>query len=545
MISEMPEKFKQIFQDLNVVPADDYEHRSEIRNRFYAVLSENLDLIKVMYDAYFHCLKIILVNDYPAKDTDQTHAYKFITLFSSPSTSVPGDVRAGFFRELSERHHEHQKLIEVALGSVDRPISPVHSHMDTGNLGDIPTAMLEAYCWHRPYSVEAPEIDADLRPMIARLFRAFPTQRSLVLGEMLAKDANGPVLVSDLLRFHILERNDFTEGPMSTFASNMLGHYSRKADVLYIKSADILTLTLRDARSWSQETATSFVEKFILAALEVETTTQTTEIARMQVQVARAEHQIASKHYKSERWASAEELKNRDIKYLEEYRKELGLIESDFDSWDQQRWRKAVRRVAVSAVTRRALKAASQRLPLTSSARLLALLNDAVDYRNQPKTYPMPKAADNRFRDFGLKLIVIEELMYRQKLLTPVFDIHEFAKEYDKREIDVETDGYAIIPEAKTYFQNLAIPDDLLSQVETLHQSSGIDGGPRFIDHLFPFWDPGAGDEVIKITNKAIDDLALLPNLKRLSGLENSKPSPKLLKALKEKGVQVLDEESI
>lgn len=381
--------------------------------------------------------------------------------------------------------------------------------------------------------------------MIARLFRAFPTQRSLVLGEMLAKDANGPVLVSDLLRFHILERNDFTEGPMSTFASNMLGHYSRKADVLYIKSADILTLTLRDARSWPQETATSFVEKFILAALEVETTTQTTEIARMQVQVARAEHQIASKHYKSERWASAEELKNRDIKYLEGYRKELGLIESDFDSWDQRRWRKAVRRVAVSAVTRRALKAASQRLPLTSSARLLALLNDAVDYRNQPKTYPMPKAADNRFRDFGLKLIVIEELMYRQKILTPVFDIHEFAKEYDKREIDVETDGYAIIPEAKTYFQNMAIPDELLSQIEALHQSSGIDGGSRFIYHLFPFWDPGVGDEVVRITNKAIDDLALLPNLRRLSGLENSKPSPKLLKALKEKGVQVLDEESI
>lgn len=52
-----------------------------------------------MYDAYFHCLKIILVNDYPAKDIDQTHAYKFITLFSSPSTSVPGDVRAGFFSE--------------------------------------------------------------------------------------------------------------------------------------------------------------------------------------------------------------------------------------------------------------------------------------------------------------------------------------------------------------------------------------------------------------------------------------------------------------
>ena len=135
--------------------------------------------------------------------------------------------------------------------------------------------------------------------------------------------------------------------------------------------------------------------------------------------------------------------------------------------------------------------------------------------------------------------------MYRQKILTPAFDIHEFAKEYDKREIDIETDGYNIIPEAKKYFQNLDIPNELLVKVETLHQSSGIDGGSRFMYQIFPFWDPGVGDDVVRITNKAIDDFALLPSLRRFSGLENSKPSPKLLKSLKDKGVQVLNEERI
>lgn len=542
---EMPENIRQVFQALTSAPADDYDALSGIRDKFHGIVDKDSSLTKVLYDVYFQCLRILLLNDTTNQNISETHAYKFIMVFSSPSTSMPGHARTECFRVLTERHQEHKELLEVALASADRQISKAHNHRDTGKLGDIPTAMLELYCWHRPYSVKAPELEADLRPMIAMLFRAFPAQSSSVLGEMLVKDPDGAVLFSDLLRFYVLERSDVTLGPMRAFAADMLSQYAWKTALLHVKAADILALTLRDAKAWSMETSTDFVEEFILRALDVETTTQAAEIARMRDRVKNQEHRISSKQYKKENFMSADELRKRDVEYLEKYRKELALIESDFERWDQQRWKMAVRRVAVSSVTRKALKVSSQRLPQASSAKLLMLLNDATDYRNQPKTFPMPKAADNRFKDFGLKLLVIEELMYRQRILTPAFDIHEFAKEYDKREIDIETDGYAIIPEAKTYFQNLAIPDDLLSQIETLHQSSGVDGGPRFIDHLFPFWDPGAGDEVVKITNKAIDDLGLLPNLKRLSGLENSKPGPKLLKALKDRGVQILDEESI
>ena len=77
----------------------------------------------------------------------------------------------------------------------------------------------------------------------------------------------------------------------------------------------------------------------------------------------------------------------------------------------------------------------------------------------------MPRPAENGFKDFGLKLLVIEELMYRQKVLQPRFDIHEFAREYETREISVESDGYAVIPEAERYFHNLGISDELLSRV--------------------------------------------------------------------------------
>ena len=121
-------------------------------------------------------------------------------------------------------------------------------------------------------------------------------------------------------------------------------------------------------------------------------------------------------------------------------------------------------------------------------------------------------------------------------------DIHALAAEYDKREIRVELEGYAIIPEAKTYFANLPITDDLLTRVTTLHQSSGMDGGPRHMDHLFPFWDPGAGDGPVPVTAKAVADLDLLPNLTRISGLENSKPNRTLLAALKARGIALLHE---
>ena len=106
----------------------------------------------------------------------------------------------------------------------------------------------------------------------------------------------------------------------------------------------------------------------------------------------------------------------------------------------------------------------------------------------------------------------------------------------------MEDDGYDIIPEAKRYFQNLAIPDDLLVRVETLHQSSGLDGGSGFMDQLWPYFDAGCGCEPVPVTAKAIEDLAMLPNLRVITGLENSKPGKALLKALAQRNITLIDE---
>lgn len=223
---------------------------------------------------------------------------------------------------------------------------------------------------------------------------------------------------------------------------------------------------------------------------------------------------------------------------------ERGAANDESPEEAQQKRRAALQRINVSTATRKALTAIGKNLPATHRARVTDLLEEAAAQKARPKRFPIASPKQNRFADLGLKLLVIEELMYRQQVLEPRFTVHEFAKEYDKREISVESEGYRVIPEVQRYYKHLPIDDELLARVERLHQSSGLDGGAQFMRQLFPFWDPGMGDEPIKVTNKAIADLALLPNLKVISGLENSKPSRKLTAALADHGVTLLTEEA-
>jgi hypothetical protein len=56
------------------------------------------------------------------------------------------------------------------------------------------------------------------------------------------------------------------------------------------------------------------------------------------------------------------------------------------------------------------------------------------------------------FKDFNFKLAVIQELKYNQKIISPKFDLWEFAKNYNERKIDIEKEGYEAIPEAINFF---------------------------------------------------------------------------------------------
>ncbi len=49
--------------------------------------------------------------------------------------------------------------------------------------------------------------------------------------------------------------------------------------------------------------------------------------------------------------------------------------------------------------------------------------------------------------------------MYDRQVLTPRFDVFEFAKRYEKRAIDVDEEGYEIIREVRKFFEAYPIED--------------------------------------------------------------------------------------
>lgn len=113
------------------------------------------------------------------------------------------------------------------------------------------------------------------------------------------------------------------------------------------------------------------------------------------------------------------------------------------------------------------------------------------------------------FQDFNFKLLVIDELMYKQQILKPKFDLYEFAKWYKKRRINIEEEGYAEIAEVTTFFQQLPITKAQAEQVEKLYQ----DAGNEIYGEIQRFWT--GEDAQYDIIN--LEDALKFPNLKKLT----------------------------
>jgi hypothetical protein len=127
------------------------------------------------------------------------------------------------------------------------------------------------------------------------------------------------------------------------------------------------------------------------------------------------------------------------------------------------------------------------------------------------------------FKDFNFKLLVIEALMYQRKVLKPKFDVH--AKE-----------GHAVIPDAKQYFQDLALTKTQLGKVTRL----AIDGGAQVYLQINPLRD--GEDHAFDITS--VDDAALLPKLKVFDFGDRADLRKKLGPALQGRGIKVLPADS-
>ncbi len=132
-----------------------------------------------------------------------------------------------------------------------------------------------------------------------------------------------------------------------------------------------------------------------------------------------------------------------------------------------------------------------------------------------------------QFKDFNFKLAVIERLMYQQGVLTPRFDVYDFVAAYTARQIDIEEEGYDIIPEVRTYFEQLEIPAELLPRIEEID----MDGGDEIYAQLCPFWD--GEDDIFNI--QSAEDAALLPNLKSVTLLYDN--DPYILEEFRQRGI--------
>ena len=110
------------------------------------------------------------------------------------------------------------------------------------------------------------------------------------------------------------------------------------------------------------------------------------------------------------------------------------------------------------------------------------------------------------FEDFGFKLAIIQELMYEKKLLKPKFDLYEFAKNYKKRKIDIELEGYEPIEEVTQYFKDLPIPKRLATEVTKIT----LDYGNQIYNQLICFAEGDEEDWEVLSAN----DVKHFPNLK-------------------------------
>ncbi|MFF5333861.1 DUF6892 domain-containing protein [Streptomyces sp. NPDC013181] len=122
------------------------------------------------------------------------------------------------------------------------------------------------------------------------------------------------------------------------------------------------------------------------------------------------------------------------------------------------------------------------------------------------------------FRDFNFKLLVIEQLMYEDETLTPVFRIADCLKakgiDQDPQTYAYENDlAYTVLDEARAHFEALEISPELLATVETLV----LDGGLEVYQECAPVWD--GEDDLFDVGS--LDDLDLLPNLRLISGVDD------------------------
>ena len=121
------------------------------------------------------------------------------------------------------------------------------------------------------------------------------------------------------------------------------------------------------------------------------------------------------------------------------------------------------------------------------------------------------------FDTFNFKLAVMEVLMYEKGLLAPKLDVYEFVREYSRRKIDIDAEGYEPIPEIRKWLEKYPVPARLAQSVTEIE----MDGGSEIYTQLCPFWD--GEDGAFDLNTITEEELRQFPNLKHIT-LMSSKP---------------------
>lgn len=128
--------------------------------------------------------------------------------------------------------------------------------------------------------------------------------------------------------------------------------------------------------------------------------------------------------------------------------------------------------------------------------------------RFPPANYTIhkPKEPVLPFTHLNFKLAVIQRLMYELEVLTPRFDLFDFAAQYAGKPID--TESTTVIRPALNWFKRLPVPARLAPELT----SFTMDGGDDVYMNIIPQWD--GEDDVFNLD--AVDDAELVqfPNLR-------------------------------
>lgn len=152
--------------------------------------------------------------------------------------------------------------------------------------------------------------------------------------------------------------------------------------------------------------------------------------------------------------------------------------------------------------------------------------------KKQTPAKPVPLASSAatsdaaEFADLNFKLLVVQALMYDTDLLAPRFSLDDFLEEFSGRDIDIEVEGHAPIPEALSYFEALPVPQALLAKVDEIYQ----DGGNEIYAQIAPLW--GGEDQAFDIAD--FRDVDLMPNLRSITLIDTDEAT---LHMLREKGI--------